>query len=104
MAVTWSISTLERNNEDGGVVVAHWRAFDSEVVGDTTHTGSSYGTVSFEPDSSAEGYLAYDNLTEEVVIQWVKSILNVEGIEDLIAVEIAESKAPATSIGVPWAP
>ena len=30
MAVTWTISTLERNTDDG-VVVAHWRASDSEV-------------------------------------------------------------------------
>ena len=22
---TWTISTLERNTEDGGVTVAHWR-------------------------------------------------------------------------------
>ena len=32
MAVTWTISTLERNTDDG-VVVAHWQASDSEVVG-----------------------------------------------------------------------
>jgi hypothetical protein len=32
MAVTWTISTLERNTSDDGVVVAHWRASDSEVV------------------------------------------------------------------------
>ncbi len=37
MAVTWTISTLERNTSDDGVVVAHWRASDSEVVGET-HT------------------------------------------------------------------
>ena len=42
MAVTWTISTLERNTEDG-VVVAHWQA--SDVDGD--HTGSSYGTCGF---------------------------------------------------------
>ena len=107
MAVTWSILTLERNNEDGGVVVAHWRASDSEVVGETTHTGSSYGTVGFEPDSSAEGYVAYDSLTEEDVIGWVKGSMgeeNVTVVEDSIAAQIAESKAPATSIGVPWTP
>ena len=56
MAVTWTISTLERNTSDDGVVVAHWRASDSEVVGEDTHSGSSYGTCSFTPDSSAEGF------------------------------------------------
>ena len=38
MAVTWTISTLERNTSDDGVIVAHWRASDSEVVGEDTHT------------------------------------------------------------------
>ena len=33
MAVTWTISTLERNTEDG-VVVAHWQA--SDVDGEFT--------------------------------------------------------------------
>jgi hypothetical protein len=108
MAVTWTISTLERNT-DNGVVVAHWRASDSEVVGTdddaVTHSGSSYGTCGFTPDASADGYVAYDNLTEENVIGWVKGSMGEEavtGVEDSIAAQIAESKAPAISVGTPW--
>ena len=100
MAVTWNISTLERNT-DNGVVVAHWRA--SDVDGD--HSGSSYGTCGFTPDASADGYVAYDNLTEENVIGWVKDSMGEEavtGVEDSIAAQIAESKAPAISVGTPW--
>ena len=87
MAVTWNISTLERNT-DNGVVVAHWRATD--VDGD--HSGSSYGTCGFTPDASADGYVDYDSLVEEAVT----------GVEDSIAAQIAESKAPAISVGTPW--
>ena len=100
MAVTWTIATLERNT-DNGVVVAHWRA--SDVDGD--HSGSSYGTCGFTPDASADGYVAYDSLTEEEVIGWVKDSMGEEGvaaIEDSIAAQIAESKAPAISVGTPW--
>ena len=100
MAVTWTISTLERNT-DNGVVVAHWRA--SDVDGD--HSGSSYGTCGFTPDASADGYVAYDNLTEENVIGWVKDSMGEEavtGVEDSIAAQIADSKAPAISVGTPW--
>ena len=47
MAVTWTISTLERNT-DNGVVVAHWRASDSETVGEvdrkSTRLNSSHRT------------------------------------------------------------
>ena len=100
MAVIWNISTLERNT-DNGVVVAHWRATDS----DGDHSGSSYGTCGFTPDASADGYVAYDNLTEENVIGWVKGSMGEEavtGVEDSIAVQIADSKAPAISVGTPW--
>ena len=108
MAVTWTISTLERNTDDG-VVVAHWRASDSEVVGSgddaVTHSGSSYGTCGFTPDSSADGYTAYANITEAQAIGWVKDSMGEEavtGVEDSIAAQIADSKAPAITAGVPW--
>ena len=108
MAVTWTISTLERNTDDG-VVVAHWRASDSEVVGTgddaVTHSGSSYGTASFTPDADAEGYTAYADITEAQAIEWVKASMGEEAVtalESNIAAQIEESKAPATSAGVPW--
>ncbi len=98
MAVTWTISTLERNTSDDGVVVAHWRA--SDVDGD--HSGSSYGTCGFTPDSTAEGYTAYADITESQAIGWVQADVDVDAIEASIASQIAESKAPAISTGVPW--
>jgi hypothetical protein len=108
MAVTWDISTLERNT-DNGVVVAHWRAYAGEIVGEgedaVTHAGHSYGTVGFTPDASADGYVDYDSLTEEEVIGWVKDSMGEEavaGVEDSIAAQIADSKAPAISVGTPW--
>jgi len=109
MAVTWTISTLERNTSDDGVVVAHWRASDSEVVGTgddaVTHSGSSYGTCGFTPDSSSKGYTAYADITESQAIGWVKDDMGEEAVtalEDSIAAQIADSKAPAISTGVPW--
>ena len=98
MAVTWTISTLERNTSDDGVVVAHWRA--SDVDGD--HSGSSYGTCSFTPDSTADGYTAYADITEAQAIGWVKADVDADAIEASIASQIEESKAPAISTGVPW--
>jgi len=97
MAVTWTISTLERNTDDG-VVVAHWRASDA----DGEHTGSSYGTCGFTPDSTADGYTAYADITETQVIEWVKADVDADAIEASIASQIADSKAPAITVGVPW--
>ena len=101
MAVTWTIATLERNTADDGVVVAHWRA--SDVDGD--HSGSSYGTCGFTPNAEADNYTAYADITEAMAIEWVKASMGeeaVEALESSIAAQIEESKAPATSAGVPW--
>ena len=101
MAVTWTIAQLERNTSDDGVVVAHWRA--SDVDGD--HSGSSYGTCGFTPDSTADGYTAYADITEAQAIGWVKADMGEEAVTALeasIAAQIADSKAPAVSTGVPW--
>ena len=98
MAVTWTIAQLERNTDGNGVVVAHWRA--SDVDGD--HSGSSYGTCGFTPDAEADGYVAYDSLTEADVIAWVKADLDAEAIEESIAAQITASKEPVTAAGVPW--
>jgi cytochrome c1 len=101
MAVTWTISTLERNSSDDGVIVAHWRA--SDVDGD--HSGSSYGTCGFTPDVDAEGFTPYADITEAQAIGWVKDDMGEEAVtalEDSIAAQIAESKAPAVAVGTPW--
>jgi hypothetical protein len=100
MAVTWTILQLERNTDDG-VVVAHWRA--SDVEGD--HSGSHYGTCGFTPDSTADGYTAYVDITEAQAIGWCKDSMGEEAVtalEDSIAAQIADSKAPAVSVGTPW--
>ena len=106
MAVTWTISTLERNTSDDGVVVAHWRASDSEVVGTgddaVTYSGSSYGTCGFTPDSTAEGYTPYADITEAQAIEWVKADVDADAIEESIASQIEASKAPSVAVGTPW--
>jgi len=101
MAVTWTISTLERNTSDDGVVVAHWRA--SDVDGE--HSGSSYGTCGFTPDRTADGYTAYAEITEVQSVQWCKNAMGADAVtatEASIAAQIAESKAPAVAVGTPW--
>lgn len=99
---TWTISTLERNTADGGVTVAHWRVSEEETVGENTYSASSYGTVGFTPDASAEGFIAYDSLDEATVLGWVQAEVDQDAIEASLTSNIAEQKAPATSTGTPW--
>jgi hypothetical protein len=102
----WTISTLERNTADGGVIIAHWRVTEEETVGTgddaVTYTASSYGTCGFIPDPSASDYIAYADLTEADVIGWVQAELDQDAIEASLTANIAEQKNPVTADGVPW--
>jgi len=95
---TWTIAQLERNTADGGVTVAHWRV--SEVDGD--YSASSYGTVGFTPDASADGFIAYGVLVEDTVLGWVWEQLDKDTIEASLIANINEQKNPTTADGVPW--
>ena len=95
---TWTIAQLERNTADGGVTVAHWRV--SEVDGD--YSASSYGTVGFTPDESADGFIAYGVLVEDTVLRWVWEQLDKDAIEESLTANIELQKNPTTADGVPW--
>jgi len=99
MATTWTISSLERELSDGGVIVAHWRATD--VDGD--YSASSYGTCGFSPDASDPSFVAYDSLTEAQVLQWCwDNGVDKDATEASLAAKIEADKNPVSAAGVPW--
>jgi len=99
MATTWTISTLERELSDGGVIVAHWRATD--VDGD--YFASSYGTCGFTYDASASDFTPYDDLTESQVLGWCWADgVDKDAIEASLASKIEADKNPTHANGVPW--
>ena len=102
---TWTISTLEHNTADGGVIVAHWRVNDSETVGDDTYYARSYGTASFTYDASSPDFTPYADLTEEQVLGWCWSEeggVDKDAVEASLTASIEEQKAPTTETGLPW--
>ena len=99
---TWTIANLERNLSDGGVTVAHWRVTESETVGDVTYTASAYGTVGFTPDADADGFVAYDDLTESAVLAWVHESVDQDATEAALTANIEAQKNPVSASGVPW--
>ena len=99
MATTWTISTLERELSDGGVIVAHWRATD--VDGD--YSASAYGTCGFTYDASSPDFTPYDNLTESQVLGWCwANGVDQSAIEASLAAKIESDKNPTQADGVPW--
>ena len=103
---TWTIPTVERNLSDGGVVTAHWRCNASETVGTgdnaVTYKKLACGSCDFTPDANAEGFIAYDSLTEADVLGWVQGLVSKEDTESVLALEIEADKTPTTGQGVPW--
>ncbi len=95
---TWTIANLERNLADGGVTVAHWRV--TEVDGD--YSASSYGTVGFTPDADADGFVAYDDLTESAVLAWVHESVDQDATEAALTANIEAQKNPVSADGMPW--
>ena len=70
--VTWSISDMKRNTADGGVFEVNWICRAEDDV-ESRCSASDAGKMKFEYDASASGFTAYDDLTEETVLGWVKA-------------------------------
>lgn len=100
--MNWTIAQLERNTADGGVTVAHWRVSAEETVGENTYSASAYGTCGFTPDATADGFVAYDSLTEADVLAWVWESVDKDATESSLTQKIEADKNPVTTTGTPW--
>ena len=112
MAVTWDIAALDATKTVGSlsdvVYTVHWIASDSETVGSgdsaVVHTGSAYGSVGLAAADSGS-FTAYADITKDNAVAWAKAAIGsdeVTIIETSIAAQIAESKTPTRTSGVPW--
>ncbi len=100
MTTTFKITTLDRDTTDGFVTTAHWTA--SQV--DDEYSASVYNTQSFTKEDGVN-LIPYADLTEEIVVGWVKSALGdeaVAAIDTALAANIADQKAPKKATGTPW--
>ena len=112
MAVTktWSVVDLTREVSDGYISVVRWKLTGTE--GDKTV--ESTGKTRLERPSSLE---AYDSLTEEKIIEWVKAKMvaetpavqieetgktAVERMEAIMDKKMGWLNAPATADGKPF--
>ena len=111
MAITtnWTVSNMTRNEASGGVVTVYY----SCVATDGTYSATEGGKLRLTPDPSADGFIAYADLTEADVLGWVYESL-IEGEET--ATEAKErieadrtakvqgqiDRAASQSEGTPW--
>lgn len=90
-----TINQLERNTSDDTVLTAHWNA----SVTDGDYTASAYGSQGLTRDENSPTFVAFDDLTEELVVSWLTLDA---GLEANLLAQIEEQKAPATVTGKPW--
>lgn len=96
---TWKIANLERETADGYVFTAHYTV-NAE---DGTYSSGAYGSLGFErPDN----LIPFADLTEEIVVGWVKNKFGAEKVAEIEAAlqaQLDEQHAPSKQAGVPWA-
>ena len=94
---TWNIAQLERRTSDGFVTTAHWTC--SGVDGE--FSGNTYGSIGLEGVVTT----AYEDITEEQAIGWVKSAMGEETVaatEAAVATQTEAQKNPVAASGKPW--
>ena len=98
---TWSINELERHTADGIVYTAHYNI----QAADGTYSASAYGSIGFEAPGEGDAIIPFSDLTEAIVIGWVKAVLGTEKVDEIesaLETRIREQHAPTTAKGKPW--
>jgi hypothetical protein len=95
MEYTWSVVQMDRLTSDGFVVTVHYNV--SAVDGE--FTASTYGTVGYTEEGA---FTPYSQLTEAVVVGWVKNSLGQSTVEEALAAQIEAQKNPVSESGLPW--
>ena len=94
---TWKINNLERTTADGKVYTVHYTV----TAEDGIYSAGAYGSLGFD----GEVTVPFADLTEEVVIGWVKEQFGdekVAEIEAALQVQLDEQAAPTKAAGLPW--
>lgn len=103
MTICWIIEeplivAPSRDGFDNVVITANWRL----NAKDGDHSGTCYGTASFEAPS--QPFTPFDDLTKDQVLGWVwHSGVDKASIEQNVADQIERLKNPPTvSLPLPW--
>ena len=92
----WSINQMDRLTSDGFVVTVHYNV--SATDGD--YSASTYGTCGYTKES--ETFVPYADLTQAIVLSWVKETLGQETVEASLQSQIDAQKNPVQQSGLPW--
>ena len=95
MEFNWKVVQTDYNTSDKFITTVHYVV--SAVDGD--FTASTYGTVGYTEEGA---FTPYSQLTEAVVVGWVKDSLGQATVEEALAAQIEAQKNPVSESGLPW--
>ena len=100
---TWNISRMDCAPSENGltdvVKVIHWILQAQDENGVSSSINNSYPL----PSPTPEGFTDYSTLTEETVIGWLESNLDVGYLQSRLANEIAtQYNPPIVPLPLPW--
>ena len=104
---TWEVNTLQRELADGYVTKVIYRVNGT----DGTYSTRATGEVDFPKAdgwSQPSDFVAYKDLTQAKVLEWVKAKLetqesgSVAKIEQALDNQITLQKTPVHGVGTPW--
>lgn len=102
---TWSILQLDCAPSENGltnvVKVIHWSLTGQDENGTSASIKNAYPL----PEPNPEQFTDYSSLTEETVIGWLESNLDVGFLQTSLANEIiSKYNPPITPLPLPWIP
>jgi hypothetical protein len=106
---TWEINSLKvkdvGDNKPSAIVQTYWKKTGTDENGNTgTFSGATPFTV--DPNDGNGPFTPFEELTEEDVLNWIKSIVvgsYEEHVNGAIARQIEEKISPVSEPKLPWA-
>ena len=106
---TWNIPQVDRQVSSGLITNIHWRLLAVETINGTEYRAECYGSKGVSGDPSSSDFIAYDSVTKENAIAWVKAALDAYEDEDSAADkeaslqgQINKKASPVQASGTPW--
>lgn len=110
MNYTWKITGLKRKDSpdlQNIIVQTYWKKIGTD---DDGNTGEFSGATPFDLSTvDPNNFVSYENLTEEMVLGWIQSVVvgdYEEHVNSRIQKEIDSKVSPVTEVtgGFPWEP
>jgi arginyl-tRNA--protein-N-Asp/Glu arginylyltransferase len=102
METRWEILQLKRIADTGLVIQVVY-----EVTGIQYQLFAKYKqTITLDGDINSPSFVPFEELTKDIVLEWVKDSVNIGDIENTLQeslnIKLANKQAQTTVIGTPW--